>query len=359
MDFKSTNDEINSRSTQRERPLVPKTLGEREKLLVDARRLAKGHSRQQSGRFLSRGGGDSQDATIQRLEIQLADLQEVLVVNNLVPLVQEPHKDILRYGLPGIQMYLKEAEKENKQQLLTLRPRAEVTVGLSSPSSHQGFRGIQTPFALEIEGMDPLEKFSPPKFILYDGKLDLRSHISHFRQVMELWNYLDALMCRVFPSRLVDLGLKWFDKLPTGSIGSFYQLSKSFMSQFIINTKAPKGLGLTPGEKRWENLTLNPPTDLRDLMSRVEMFARLEDDIRQAERATGFSSRGEGSFKKWRESSTNYKDQLVQDGHLKEYVDQEKTQAKEAEVKPNPRFDQSDNKADDALEEDLPLRAIH
>ena len=45
-------------------------------------------------------------------------------------------------------------------------------------------------------------------------------------------------------------------------------------------------LGLTPGGKLWENLMLNPPTDLRDLMS-IEMFARLEDNVRQAERAAG------------------------------------------------------------------------
>ena len=42
-------------------------------------------------------------------------------------------------------------------------------------------------------------------------------------------------------------------------------------------------LGLTPGEKLWEDLMLNPPADLQDLMSRVEMFAQLEDDVKQAE----------------------------------------------------------------------------
>ena len=31
-------------------------------------------------------------------------------------------------------------------------------------------------------------------------------------------------------------------------------------------------LGLTLGERLWENLMLNPPTDLQDLMSRVEIF---------------------------------------------------------------------------------------
>ena len=42
-------------------------------------------------------------------------------------------------------------------------------------------------------------------------------------------------------------------------------------------------LGLTPGKKLCEDLTLNLLANLRDLKSRVEMFTRLEDDIRQAE----------------------------------------------------------------------------
>ena len=69
----------------------------------------------------------------------------------------------------------------------------------------------QISFFRDIKGMDPLEKFTPPRFSLYDGKLDPRSHISHIRKMMVLWNYLDAMMCRVFPSSLGDLRLKWFD----------------------------------------------------------------------------------------------------------------------------------------------------
>ena len=72
--------------------------------------------------------------------------------------------------------------------------------------------GFQNPFSREIEGMDPLEKFVPPRFTLYYGKSDPRSHVSHVRQMMALWNHMDALMCRVFPSSLGDLELKWFDR---------------------------------------------------------------------------------------------------------------------------------------------------
>ncbi|GFY95165.1 hypothetical protein Acr_10g0005500 [Actinidia rufa] len=73
--------------------------------------------------------------------------------------------------------------------------------------------GFQTPFSREIEGMDPPEKFVPTRFTLYDGKSDPRSHVSHARQMMALWNHMDALMCRIFPS-----------------------------TQFVINTKAPKAV---------------------------------------------------------------------------------------------------------------------
>ena len=98
----------------------------------------------------------------------------------------------------------------------------------------------QTPFLPEIEEIDPLEKFKTPKFMLYDGKSNTRSHISHFRQMMALWNHHNAFMCKIFSSSLGDLRFKWFDKLPAGSIKSFYQFFEPFVARFVINTKALK-----------------------------------------------------------------------------------------------------------------------
>ncbi|PSS08152.1 Topoisomerase [Actinidia chinensis var. chinensis] len=148
-----------------------------------------------------------------------------------------------------------------------------------------------TSFSRQIKGLDPLEKFTPPRFVLYDGKSDPRSHVSHVRQMVALKNHMDVLMCRVFPSSLGNLELKWFDKLPPGSIENFHQLAESFVARFVINTK------------------------------------------------------------------------LVQDEHLKEFIDEEKTWAKKGDAKPNPRFDRRDD--DDEGErtvgekEDRPLRTIH
>ena len=52
-------------------------------------------------------------------------------------------------------------------------------------------------------------------------------------------------------------------------------------------------------------------------------------------------------------------DQLVQARHLNEFVDQEKTKADEAKVRPNMRFDLDRDEDDNALEEDLPIGTIH
>ena len=59
---------------------------------------------------------------------------------------------------------------------------------------------------------------------------------------------MDALICRVFSLSLEALRLKWFDKLFVGSIENFHQLIESFVTRFVINIRAPKGVGflLTP-----------------------------------------------------------------------------------------------------------------
>ena len=159
---------------------------------------------------------------------------------------------------------------------------------------------------------------------------------------------MDALMCQVFPSSLGDFKLKWFDKLPTESIENFHQLIESFVARFVINMKAPKGIGsllnlrkgknkticnynkrywetcneiedcskelavasykfgLTPGDKLWKNLMLNPLTDLQDLMSQVEIFSRLEDNIKQVKKVAGITTRGESPHKEQKEGSVDF-----------------------------------------------------
>ena len=71
-------------------------------------------------------------------------------------------------------------------------------------------------------------------------------------------------------------------------------------------------LGLTPSKKLWKALTLNPLNELHDLMSRVEMFARLKDDVKQVKRAAGTSSKGNSKFK-YQKSMGDHEEQVKED----------------------------------------------
>ena len=52
----------------------------------------------------------------------------------------------------------------------------------------------------------------------------------------------EALMCRVFPSSLGPMPMRWFDGLRTNSISSFKKLTQSFCSRFITCSRVPQPL---------------------------------------------------------------------------------------------------------------------
>jgi hypothetical protein len=97
-----------------------------------------------------------------------------------------------------------------------------------------------SPFSKEIERARLLGKFSSPNYVMYDGKADPIGHISHFRQSMALHLGNDALMCRMFPSSLGPMSLRWFNRLQHSSIYSWDELAEAFVSQFITNSRKPK-----------------------------------------------------------------------------------------------------------------------
>ncbi|XP_028054825.1 uncharacterized protein LOC114259036 [Camellia sinensis] len=139
---------------------------------------------------------------------------------------------------------------------------------------------------------------------------------------MSLWSRDEAPMCKVFPSSLEEFRLRWFDRLPAGSIYDWKQLSEEFFARFVSNTKIPKepdtlfGLqneheetlrnyarryweeyndleenvcseqmavmsfkhGLRPESKLRQSLTKHPTTALKDLRGKTKQYARLEDN---------------------------------------------------------------------------------
>ena len=52
----------------------------------------------------------------------------------------------------------------------------------------------------------------------------------------------EALLCRVFPSSLEPMPMRWFDRLRTNSISSFKKFTQSFCSRFITYNRVPQPL---------------------------------------------------------------------------------------------------------------------
>ena len=52
----------------------------------------------------------------------------------------------------------------------------------------------------------------------------------------------EALMCKVFPSSLGPVAMKWFDGLDEGSMGSFQELTRAFGPRFITCSKVSRPL---------------------------------------------------------------------------------------------------------------------
>ena len=135
-------------------------------------------------------------------------------------------------------------------------------------------------------------------------------------------------MCRVFPSSLGPMPMRWFDGLRTNSISSFKKLSQSFCSRFITCSRVPQPLdsllsmSMREGksvkaysERYWEmfneidgdfdevaiknfkvglpsehslrkSLTGKPVTSLGQFMDRVDKYKRIEDDQQQGKGQT-------------------------------------------------------------------------
>ena len=81
--------------------------------------------------------------------------------------------------------------------------------------------------------------FNCPPFISYDGKKNPVEHVSHYIQMMSLYTQNYAFMCKVFPSSLGPMALRWFNGLRKGSIHSFRELIQEFRARFIIVSGTP------------------------------------------------------------------------------------------------------------------------
>ena len=83
----------------------------------------------------------------------------------------------------------------------------------------------RSPFTRRIEGGRLPRRFTQPTFTMYNGRTDLVEHVSYFNQRMVVHSKNEALMCKVFPSSVGLVAMRWFDGLGASSIDSFEELT--------------------------------------------------------------------------------------------------------------------------------------
>ena len=85
----------------------------------------------------------------------------------------------------------------------------------------------------------------------------------------------EALMCKVFPSNLGPMVIRWFDGLKVDSISSFKELTQTFGSHFITCSRAPRPLASLL------SLFMRKGETLKTYLDRYwEMFNEIEGDFK-------------------------------------------------------------------------------
>ena len=100
----------------------------------------------------------------------------------------------------------------------------------------------KSPFTRRIEGATLPRRFHQSTFTIYNGRTDPVEHVSHFSQRMTVHSKNETLMCKVFPSSLGPMAIRWFDGLRADSIDSFKELTRAFGSRFIMCSRVPQPL---------------------------------------------------------------------------------------------------------------------
>ena len=71
----------------------------------------------------------------------------------------------------------------------------------------------------------------------------------------------EAPMCKLFPSSLGPMAMRWFDSLKEGSINSFKKLTRAFGAHFVTCSRVPQPLDSLLSMAMWEGETLKTYSD--------------------------------------------------------------------------------------------------
>ncbi|XP_023884031.1 uncharacterized protein LOC111996305 [Quercus suber] len=109
---------------------------------------------------------------------------------------------------------------------------------------------------------------------MYNGRTDPVEHVSHFNQRMAVHSKNEALMCKVFPSSLGPMAMRWFNGLGASFIDSFKELTQTFRSRFITCSRVHWPLDSLLSMSMKEGETLKTYSDRYS-----EMFNEIDGDF--------------------------------------------------------------------------------
>ena len=77
---------------------------------------------------------------------------------------------------------------------------------------------------------------------MYNGRAGPVEHVNHLNQRMAIHSKNETLMCKVFPSSLRPVAMRWFGGLGEGSINSFEELTWAIGACFVTCNSVPRPL---------------------------------------------------------------------------------------------------------------------
>ncbi|XP_042972828.1 uncharacterized protein LOC122304635 [Carya illinoinensis] len=99
-------------------------------------------------------------------------------------------------------------------------------------------------------------KFKVPQIDMYDGFRDPIDHLENFKAHMTLYGFSGEVAYRAFSLTLKGIAHGWFGTLRPGTINSFEELAKQFLTQFMASRwrHRPAGYLLTINQKEGKSL---------------------------------------------------------------------------------------------------------
>ena len=85
----------------------------------------------------------------------------------------------------------------------------------------EGSVSFRSLFSAEIQKEVLSLNVRQPHLEHYERTSDPKDHLAYFMNTLQLYNFSDAIMCKLFASSLKGVAKSWFSQLPTGPIKTF------------------------------------------------------------------------------------------------------------------------------------------